>query len=270
MESAIQVDLSKETRAAAAVPGQGQRQTVWYVLLDASDPGIAHDLGVNYAPKLGNLGIGCPDCVQTVTLDSPTPDQNRFGQAVVHFQGAPDFSPTRIAEPGPDGFPLANFQPGAVAGPGLQPVHPDRRLADGLQRADRRHRRRPLRRRPSHEHRRPGARRPHRGTVGARPVRGVVGRPAVRQGLRRRPADRLHQHRRRPAADRGARTLHLRARARQGGLQRRRRLPRLRPRAAVRLHQRPDRSRQQGVAGLRPPGQGRPRVRRRQRRATPR
>src|SRR6266849_4638847 len=35
--------------------------------------------------------------------------------------GAPDFSPTRIAEPGPTGFPLAKFQPGAVAGPGYSP-----------------------------------------------------------------------------------------------------------------------------------------------------
>ena len=83
--------------------------------------GIAHDLGVNYAPKLGNLAIGDPEAVQTVTLESPTPDQNKFGQAVVDFQGAPDFSPTRIAEPGPTGFPLANFQPGAVAGPGYSP-----------------------------------------------------------------------------------------------------------------------------------------------------
>ena len=40
---------------------------------------------------------------------------------MIHFQGAPDFSPTRIAEPGPNGFPLANFQPGAVAGPGYSP-----------------------------------------------------------------------------------------------------------------------------------------------------
>src|SRR6185312_15445872 len=79
------------------------------------------DLGVNYAPKLANIAIGDPAAVQTVTLESPTPDQNKFGQAVVDFQGAPDFSPTRIAEPGPNGFPLAKFQPGAVAGPGYSP-----------------------------------------------------------------------------------------------------------------------------------------------------
>ena len=41
---------------------------------------------------------GDPEAVQTVTLDSPSPDRNRFGQAIVNFEGAPDFSPTRIAE----------------------------------------------------------------------------------------------------------------------------------------------------------------------------
>jgi hypothetical protein len=125
-ESAIQVDLSKETvrlplYKGVAYKGTPNQETVWYVLLDASDSGLAHDLGVNYAPKLANIGIGDPEAVQTVTLESPTPEQNKFGQAVVDFQGAPDFSPTRIAQPGPNGFPLANFQPGAVAGPGYSP-----------------------------------------------------------------------------------------------------------------------------------------------------
>src|SRR5437660_1243611 len=120
-ESAIQVDLSKESVRLPLYQGRANGKTVWFVLLDASDSGIAHDLGVNYAPKLGNLAIGCPECVQTVTLDSPTPDQNKFGQAIVNFQGAPDFSPTRIAEPGPNGFPLNKIQPGAVAGPGYSP-----------------------------------------------------------------------------------------------------------------------------------------------------
>jgi hypothetical protein len=120
-ESAIQVDLSKETVRLPLYEGRANGRKVWFVLLDASDAGIAHDLGVNYAPKLGNLAIGCSDCVQTVTLDSPAPDENRFGQAIVNFEGAPDFSPTRIAEPGPSGFPLARFEPGAVAEPGYSP-----------------------------------------------------------------------------------------------------------------------------------------------------
>ncbi len=99
-------------------PGTANGHKVWYVLLDASDSGLAHDLGVNYAPKLANIAISDPAAVQTVTLGSPTVQQNPFGPAAVHFAGAPDFSPTRIATPGPDGFPLAKLQPGAVAGPG--------------------------------------------------------------------------------------------------------------------------------------------------------
>src|SRR2546429_1965269 len=121
IESAIQVDLSQETVRLPLYKGEAYGKTAWFILLDASDVGLAHDLGVNYAPKLANIGIGCPACVQTVTLDSPTPARNPFGPALVHFQGATDFSPTRIAVPGPNGFPLAKFQPGAVAGPGYSP-----------------------------------------------------------------------------------------------------------------------------------------------------
>ena len=85
-ESAIQVDLSNETVRLPLYKGEAYGKTAWFILLDASDVGLAHDLGVNYAPKLANIGIGCPACVQTVTLDSPTPAQNPFGQALVHFR----------------------------------------------------------------------------------------------------------------------------------------------------------------------------------------
>lgn len=121
-QSALQVNLSNQTVRLPLYPGTGPNgQKVWYVLLDASDPGLAHDLGVNYAPKLANIGNSCPDCVQTVGLENPSPTQNKFGPGVIDFKGVPDFSPTRIAEPGPNGFPLAKFQPGAVAGPGYSP-----------------------------------------------------------------------------------------------------------------------------------------------------
>jgi hypothetical protein len=121
LESAIQVNLSNETVRLPLYPGEAGGKRVWYVLLDASDAGAAHDLGVNYAPKLANIAISDPAALQTVTLGSPTPQQNPFGPALVHFAGAPDFSPTRVAVPGPTGFPLAKFQPGAVAGSGYSP-----------------------------------------------------------------------------------------------------------------------------------------------------
>src|SRR5919106_1077352 len=71
------------------------------------------------ADGLGQLTGKLPD--EKLTLGSPTADENKFGQAVVNFQGAPDFSPERIATPGPDGFPLEKFQPGAVARDGYSP-----------------------------------------------------------------------------------------------------------------------------------------------------
>ena len=73
--------------------------------------GAAHDLGVNYAPKLADIGISCPACVQTVTLSNPTPQANPFGPAVINFAGAPDFSPTRIATPRPGQFPWPSSSP---------------------------------------------------------------------------------------------------------------------------------------------------------------
>jgi hypothetical protein len=126
LESAIQVNLSNETARLPLYPGIAYKGTphqekVWYILMDSSDAGAAHDLGINYAPKLANMAISDPAAVQTVTLENPTPQANPFGPATIDFAGAPDFSPTRIAVPGPDGFPLAKFAPGAVAGPGYSP-----------------------------------------------------------------------------------------------------------------------------------------------------
>src|SRR6201994_844420 len=120
-QSALNVNLSKETVRLPLYPGTAHGKRVWYVLLDASDPGLAHDLGVNYAPKLANIAVGDPAAVQTVTEDNPSPQANPFGPAVVHFQGAPDFSPTRTAVPGPTGFPLKSFSPGSVASDGYSP-----------------------------------------------------------------------------------------------------------------------------------------------------
>ena len=128
LESAIQVNLSKETvrlpiyPGDAPVPGHpGQTERVWYILKDASDQGAAEDLGVNYAPKLANIGVGCPGCIQTVTLEKPSPQDNPFGPP-------PSISPARRTSARlaarcrvRRGFPLKSFQPGAVAGPGYSP-----------------------------------------------------------------------------------------------------------------------------------------------------
>src|ERR1022692_202056 len=97
LPSALEVNLTHEFVRLPLYPGTAYAGTphaekVWYILLDSSDKGLADDLGVNYAPKLANMGVSCPACVQHVTLDNPTPPDNPFGPAVVNFQGRPDFS----------------------------------------------------------------------------------------------------------------------------------------------------------------------------------
>jgi hypothetical protein len=121
LESALQVDLTHETVRLPLYKGTANGHTVWFILTESSDQGLAKNSGLNYAPKLANIANGCPDCVQTVTQDQPTPDQNKFGQAVINFKGEPDFSPTRTLVPGPNGFPPASFSPGATAGKGYSP-----------------------------------------------------------------------------------------------------------------------------------------------------
>ncbi len=119
LKSAKQVDLRNATVRLPLHRGQVGSTTVWYILTEASDPGLAADLDVNYAAKLTNLGIACSACVQTVTQTS-APDL-KFGEATVHFTGAPDFSPTRVLVPGPTTLPAVTVQPGAVGGRGYSP-----------------------------------------------------------------------------------------------------------------------------------------------------
>src|SRR5467141_2429245 len=121
LESALQVDLTRETVRLPLYKGTANGHTVWFILTEASDQGLAKNSGLNYAPKLANIANGCPDCVQTVTQGQPAADQNKFGQAVIHYQGEPDFSPTRSLVPGPTGFPPASFSPGAIAGKDYSP-----------------------------------------------------------------------------------------------------------------------------------------------------
>jgi len=112
IQSAKLVDLNRNLVALPLHKGDFHGTPVWFIITDASDFGLAHDLDVNYAPKLANMAIGCPACVQEVTLT--TPPGNKFNDAVVNFAGIPDFSPMRSLTAGPTGFPPAAAQPGGV------------------------------------------------------------------------------------------------------------------------------------------------------------
>ena len=69
LESARDVDAVKQTAVLQLHKGRHNGQTVWFILTDASDLGLARDLNIMYSPKLANMAIGCEKCVQTVTLE---------------------------------------------------------------------------------------------------------------------------------------------------------------------------------------------------------
>ena len=119
LKSARDVNVAASTVVIPIHRGVAHGETVWYIITDASDYGIAHDLNVLFAPKLANMAINCPECVQTATLGKPTGKFNN--EAILHFEDAPDFSPTRVYEPSATGFPPAKASPGAVGGPRYSP-----------------------------------------------------------------------------------------------------------------------------------------------------
>ncbi len=123
LKSALGIDLTHSSATLPLHKGKLRGNTVWFVITEASDFGLANDLNVNFSPKLANMGIGCPKCVQDVTITgSPT---NKFGDAVVNFQGAPRFRQQRKLSPGPaagpNAFPPSNAHPGATGDPFYSP-----------------------------------------------------------------------------------------------------------------------------------------------------
>ncbi len=70
IKSILEIDLDTSTATFPLHKGYGPDGVtpVWFIITEASDFGIAHDLNVNFAPKLANMSIGCPQCVQQTTL----------------------------------------------------------------------------------------------------------------------------------------------------------------------------------------------------------
>ena len=101
------VNLSRHFATAPLFEGTFNGQPAWYVITEASDEGMASDLGVNFALRLANIPADSP------TVQSVTSGSAMLGHDMVTFAGVPDFSPTRELTPGPTGFPSAHFVPGA-------------------------------------------------------------------------------------------------------------------------------------------------------------
>ena len=109
MQSVLHVDLNRNIARVPLFKGSVGGTTVWYVIMDVSDEGLARELGINFAPRLANATNGCPGCVQEVRSSDSV-----LGRAEVEFNGMIDFSPARIYVPGPMAFPPLEAQPGAI------------------------------------------------------------------------------------------------------------------------------------------------------------
>src|SRR4051794_20875177 len=68
LRSAIEVNLTNHSVKLPLYHGRENGRTVWYVLTDVSDAGLANQLGLNFAPKLANASRGCPGCVQDLHI----------------------------------------------------------------------------------------------------------------------------------------------------------------------------------------------------------
>ena len=95
--------------------GTSQGRKVFYVITDASSLSAAQALGVSYVPKLGESSLAASEAVQQSSSAIGT------GHGI-DFPASVDFSPTHILVPGPNGFPPAAAQPGAVGEPGYSPL----------------------------------------------------------------------------------------------------------------------------------------------------
>lgn len=105
--------------------GTSGGQNVFYVVTDASDQDTARRLGVNFAPRL-NLAKGTAAVMPVGTAGSFF-RSDRFLPALttigtLQFPATVNFAPVRRLTPGPNGFPPAIAEPGAVAEAGYTPL----------------------------------------------------------------------------------------------------------------------------------------------------
>jgi hypothetical protein len=98
------VDASNGTITLPLYKGTVKGKTVWYILTDVSDQGIANELGLNFSAKLGFA----ENAARTGTIDG--------NGNIVFDKGTVDFSPQRNIVPGPTAqeFPPKSFAPGEV------------------------------------------------------------------------------------------------------------------------------------------------------------
>lgn len=110
-----------DAKPVATLPlytGTAAGHRVYYVITDASDQSVATSLGVNFVPKLANAantsGVQKSSSANPRAFDVPA---------------GVDFSPSHVLSAGPNGFPPAQAQAGAVGDAGYSPLV---QLPDGV------------------------------------------------------------------------------------------------------------------------------------------
>ncbi len=134
LTSAIDLDLTTGNITLPLYKGQRDGETVWYIVTESSNQDQAERLGVNFAPKLNNaLGTAAVQNARFVNANTgravPARPSLKSQGVVLDFDGTVDFSPERIVVPGPEGFPPAQFQAGAVGDADYSPLVT---LGDGM------------------------------------------------------------------------------------------------------------------------------------------
>jgi hypothetical protein len=108
-----QVDAKNGTITIPLYKGHlaGKSKTIWYILTDVDNPGVAAELGVNFSTKLTNASLAA----RTGNFDA--------NGDVVFDKGTVNFAPKRNIVPGPAGaeFPPKSFAPGSVGDANYSP-----------------------------------------------------------------------------------------------------------------------------------------------------
>ena len=124
VESAIEINLSKEYARLPIYPGDapnpktGQIERVWYLLLDASDKGLADDLGRQLRAQAREHGRRLPGMRADRDRGKPEPGKQPLRAGGDPFPGRTRLQPRTDSRTRTDGFPAKRFKPGAEAPPG--------------------------------------------------------------------------------------------------------------------------------------------------------
>ncbi len=102
LESATAINRRVGTVTLPLHKGRHEGSKVWFVVTESSNEEGAEARGVNFSEKLNNA------------LGTRAVQRGRRINGKIRFSGTVNFRPSRVVVPGPQGFPPARFQAGAV------------------------------------------------------------------------------------------------------------------------------------------------------------